>query len=77
MSQDRIALCENLAVEFDDGDLGGRVHSCDFGFLVFRVFVEAVADVGVGDPCIFPKEADGSVLGKGGLVGLKGGEGGD
>lgn len=64
MSEDGIALRQDLAVELDDGDIGGGVQRGDFALLVFGVFVEGVAHVGVGYFGIFPEEADDSVWGK-------------
>lgn len=61
MSEHGIALRQDLAVELDDGNVGGGVQMGDFALFVFGVFLEGVAHVGVGYFGIFPEEADDSV----------------
>ena len=58
MSQNRVALCQDLAIELDDGDIGCRVHLCNTSFLVLGVFLKAVPGVVVGYSGIFPKQAN-------------------
>ncbi len=61
VSEDGVALRQDLAVELDDGDFGGGVQRGDFALFVFWVFVEGVAHVGVRYGGIFPEEANDSV----------------
>jgi hypothetical protein len=61
MSEDGIALRQDLAVELHDWDVGGGVQMGDFALFVFWVFVEGVAHVGVRYGGIFPEEANDSV----------------
>ena len=56
--QHRIALDEDLAIKIHNGDLARWIQLGDRGVLVFREFLEAVADVVVGNPGVFPKETD-------------------
>ena len=58
MSQDSITLCQNPPIQFNDWDVGCRIHFRDPTFLVLRVLLEAVADVIVCYAGIFPEETD-------------------
>lgn len=58
MPQYRVALRQDLAVDFDNGHVGGWVFLRDGGFLVVWVFLETVADVCVGNAGVLPQQAD-------------------
>lgn len=58
MPQHRIALRQDLAVDFNNGHVGGRVFLRDDGLFVFWVFLESVADVCVGNAGVLPHQAD-------------------
>ncbi len=48
MSQDRITLRQDLPVEFDHGDVAGRVEFGDSGLFDLGKLLEGVTDVFVG-----------------------------
>lgn len=58
MSQDSIALRQNLAVEFDHRDIARGVQFGNLGLLDFWEFLEAVAHIFVGDTGVFPQQTD-------------------
>ena len=53
-----IALRQDPPVQFDDGDVGRRVHLRDARLFVLWVLFEAVARIIVGDAGIFPHETN-------------------
>ena len=68
MPQDSVALRQDLAVQFDHGDRGRGVHLLDPRLLVLRVFLEAIADIFVGDAGVFPKQAHDLAAAPGGKI---------
>ena len=58
MPKDGIALRQDPPVQFNDGDVGRRVHLRDASLLILWVLFEAIARVVVGDAGIFPYETN-------------------
>lgn len=61
VSKDSVGVGHDLAVELDDRDIAGRIHSTSLhegGFDVLRILVESVEDIMVGNSSINEKEAN-------------------
>lgn len=68
VTQDGVALRQNLSIELDDREGRRRVLLSDDSLLVLGVFVKAITDVGVGDAGVFPHETDDLATATGGKV---------